>query len=266
MPNNILLVTSRPKSSEGDEEYNSWNNNFHLQQMLKLPGFVAATRYRLSNRQMEWFPPAAVVPQWPYGKTYPYLTIYEIDPSLAVDEIASRLTENGQNAADAPVEWGERWLFEAFTQRETTVWLRPEGLEPSKTDHMPNDIFVVPISPLQPELDQDFNRWYIAQANIRRPGFAAGTRYRLSFTQPAAPSNVKPDSTFGVHTYLMIYELYDPLAAYNDLRSSVERANSRSGEGRARYSWELPWAPLRIVNEHILYQPVTNRVKPIWLK
>jgi len=266
MPNNILLVTSRPKSPEGDGEYNSWHNNFHIQQMLKLPGFVAATRYRLSHRQMDWFPPAAVTPQYPYGKTYQYLTIYEIDASPAIDEVSSSLQANPQGSADGPVEWGEQWLFEAFTRRETTVWLRPEGLEPSKLDHAPNDIFVVPISPLKPELDEDFNRWYIAQANIRRPGFAAGTRYRVSSTQPAAPRNVKPDSTFGEHTYLMIYELYDPLAAYHDLRSSVERAGLRSGEGGGRYSWQMPWALLRKVDEHILYQPVTNRVTPIWLK
>jgi hypothetical protein len=65
MPRYKLVVMSRP--NEGREaEYNDWYQNFHLQQMVALPGFVSAQRFRFSRSLGE-------------RNTFPYLAIYEID-------------------------------------------------------------------------------------------------------------------------------------------------------------------------------------------
>jgi hypothetical protein len=221
---------------------------------------------------MEWFPPSAVTPQWPYGKDFTYVTIYEVAPAVAsrslFDDIRAgekrRLSHDPDND---PVEWGEQWFYEAFTEREASIWLRPGGAAPSKANGEPNHIFIVPISPLTPDLDEEFNRWYISQGNIRRPGIAAGVRYKLSQAQGTIDSRVAEPSgdwPFGQHAYLMIYELNDPLAAYNDLRGSVMGARRTPGAGG--FSWLASWGSLRKVDEHIVYEPVTNRVTPIWLK
>ncbi len=269
MANNIFWVTSRPKSPEREEEFNVWYNHFHLAQMLKVPGVVAITRYKLSHMQMEWFPPSAVTPAWPYGKEFTHVAVYEVDGGVSPSQFFANLQANEANLTSRdpgndPVEWGEQWFYEAFTGREKSVWLRKGGPAPSKPDEEPDHMFIVPISPLHPDLEEDFNRWYISQGNIRRPGFAAGVRYKLSPTQGsidpkiAAPSGEWP---FGQHTYLMIYQLYDPLAAYNDLRASVMAP--RPPGGGARYSWIAPWGSLRKVDEHIVYEPITYRVTPI---
>jgi hypothetical protein len=272
VPNHILWVESRPKSPEREDEFNVWHNHFQLQQVLKTPGIVAATRYRLSHLQMEWFPPSAITPAWPYGKQFTYLTLFEFDavadPARVFahlrDGETSRLSHDPDND---PVEWGEQWFYEAFTEREVSVWQRPEGPAPERPDGHPNHIFVVPISPLSPEVEDDFNRWYIAQGNIRRHGIAAGTRYRLSGTQGSIDSRAPAPSgewPFGQHSYLMIYELYDAVAAYNDLRAGV--FGPRPADGAGRNSWQAPWGSLRRVDEHIVYEPVTHRVTPAWIK
>jgi hypothetical protein len=235
-PNNILWVTSNPKSPERDDEYNTWYNNVHLFQILKVPGFVAATRYKISSLQMEWFPPAASTPEWPFGKDR-YLTIYEIDPATDPRDLFSalRATEKQRYTLDPenePVAWGEQWFYEAFTEREPSVWLRPEGPAPEKPNGEPFHIFIVPISPLSPELEEDFNKFYIAQGNIRRRGISAGIRYKLSRTQGTIDSRASAPAgewPFGQHSYLMIYELYDALAAHEALRPA--RARTAEGTG-----------------------------------
>ena len=68
-----MLVLSRPASPEQEAEYNDWYNNTHIPQILKLPGFVAARRFKLSVDMAD-------------GAAWPYMAIYEIedeDPQAA---------------------------------------------------------------------------------------------------------------------------------------------------------------------------------------
>lgn len=60
-----LVVMSRPTEGREDE-YNDWYQNFHLQQMVALPGFVSAQRFRFSRDLGE-------------RTTFPYMALYEID-------------------------------------------------------------------------------------------------------------------------------------------------------------------------------------------
>ena len=60
-----MLVLSRPIAGK-DAEYNDWYQNTHLQQIVALPGFVSAQRFRVAvNMRGE--------------EGYPYMAIYDIE-------------------------------------------------------------------------------------------------------------------------------------------------------------------------------------------
>jgi len=66
-----------------DEEFNRWYNNQHIPDVLKIPGFVAAQRFKLADAQME-------------GSTsaWRYLALYEIetnDLAGALKELSARV-------------------------------------------------------------------------------------------------------------------------------------------------------------------------------
>ncbi len=65
MARHLLIALSRPV--EGREaEYNDWYQNVHLAQMVALPGFVSAQRFRVSRSLGA-------------RDVFPYLALYEID-------------------------------------------------------------------------------------------------------------------------------------------------------------------------------------------
>jgi hypothetical protein len=265
MPNNLLLVHCNPKSPERDEELNSWFNNFHLQQVLKSPGIVAATRYRVSRVQMEWMIPMSRVPEWPYGK-HVYLSVYEIernaDPAALFQGLRASEGERQTRDPDGdPVEWGPQLFYEAITEKETSVWLKPAGSK--HTGDEPMAIWVVYSTPL-PGAEAENDNWYLAQGNLRSPGFHSMLRYKLSAAQGTIDSRapaVESEWPFGQEVNLAIWELDDPLTAANSRRRSQGQAVPGP-----RFSWMPPLNTLRRGGEHIIYEPVTNRVTPIWIK
>jgi hypothetical protein len=80
-----MLVLSRP--TEGREaEYNDWYQNTHLKQIVAIPGFVSAQRFRLSvNMRGEG--------------TYPYMAIYEIE----TDDVAAAYKALEKAAGDGSI-------------------------------------------------------------------------------------------------------------------------------------------------------------------
>jgi hypothetical protein len=60
-----MLVLSRPMPGKEDE-YNDWYQNTHLKQIVALPGFVSAQRFKLAVNMRD-------------DDGYPYMAIYEID-------------------------------------------------------------------------------------------------------------------------------------------------------------------------------------------
>ena len=55
MSENLHLVFSKPPEAISDEEYNRWYD-FHLGEILVVPGFVSARRYRLQTVKGDWTP------------------------------------------------------------------------------------------------------------------------------------------------------------------------------------------------------------------
>lgn len=109
----IMVVFSDPASQAEDAEYNDWYTNSHLADVLKTPGFVAATRYRLGDEQPEGAPPAS----------HRYLAVYEIE------------VEDVQGALDALVAGRpDRYLSPALDTARTVanVWTPIARLERSQ--------------------------------------------------------------------------------------------------------------------------------------
>ncbi len=264
MQNNVILVSCDPKAPEREEEFNAWFNNFHLQQVLKIPGVVAATRYKLSHVQMEWMTPMVNSPIWPYGKPS-YLNIYEVAPSTNSELLFQCLkdTEADRSSADPdndPVAWGPQLYYEAITEKETVAWLKPV---PSTDKSRPTAIWVVYSTPIE-GAEEENNSWYLAQGNLRSEGFESMIRYKLSRVQGTidsrGPSAEGPWPN-GEEVNLAIWELDDPLTALNSRRRSLGRAIPGP-----RFSWMPQLNKLRRGGEHLIYEPVTYRVTPIWLK
>jgi hypothetical protein len=284
MANGVWLVYSNPKSPEREEEYHAWYNQFHIQQVLRVDGMAAVTRYKLSHVQMEWMPPMAANPVWPYGKDV-YLAIYEVDGNADPASVFARLreTESRRQSRDPenePVAWGQGFFYQPLTRRETSITFKPTP-EMRSPDGRPHSIWLVPTTPLSPEIEDEYNRWYIMQGNLSRPGFAGVTRYKMAPVQgridPRAPEP-QGEWPFGTHSNMAIWEWDDPVAAANARRGgqpvrppSAQPAAPVSRpanplEARGRYSWMGSWPALHRADEHLLYEPITYRVTPLWVE
>ncbi len=79
MRKHFLLFFSNPIDGR-EEEYNKWYTDRHLHDVVKVPGFVSAQRFELSEAQMQ------------EGIEYRYLAIYEIE----TDDIKSAIDALGQ--------------------------------------------------------------------------------------------------------------------------------------------------------------------------
>jgi hypothetical protein len=105
-PSTYLIVQSSPVAGREDD-YNRWYENVHIPEVLGLPGFVAAQRFRLSDLQRR-------------SETVPlntYLVIYElaIDPRQALDRITETASERGPGVGVAPGSSALYWT--AITPR-----------------------------------------------------------------------------------------------------------------------------------------------------
>ena len=97
MQNHVMIVYTNPVAGR-EEEFNQWYDDIHLRDLLAVPGFIAARRYRLSDAQS---PNATPSP-------FQYLCIYEIesdDLETTVDTLEAAvakmyLSDAAQSVAD----------------------------------------------------------------------------------------------------------------------------------------------------------------------
>ena len=107
----LLLVRSKPTTPQQEGEYNTWYDQVHLKDVLAIPGVVAASRYRLSEKQLALAADDA-------GRGY--LAVYEIeaeDPQAVLAALAAGGAEMQLSAAmemDPPPETA---FFEEVTPR-----------------------------------------------------------------------------------------------------------------------------------------------------
>jgi hypothetical protein len=75
---NLFFVYTNPASEQQDAEFNDWYTNTHLGEIVAIPGFRAATRYRVAG-------PAAE------GARHRYLAIYELEDGVTPEEAQANL-------------------------------------------------------------------------------------------------------------------------------------------------------------------------------
>lgn len=91
MGRNLQIVFSHLPDGVTDEEYSEWYDA-HLPEILSIPGFVSAQRFRLE--------PVVVEGEAPVG--YRYLALYEVDRDP--EALAAEMEKLSLGTADAYVE------------------------------------------------------------------------------------------------------------------------------------------------------------------
>lgn len=104
-----LVVLSRPVEGR-DDEYNDWYTNQHLRDVLKVPGFASAQRFKIKGE------PVA-------GEPWEYLAVYEIDhedPQVVLADLGKRA--GGEQMPMSPALASELYcvLYEAITDKVTS--------------------------------------------------------------------------------------------------------------------------------------------------
>jgi hypothetical protein len=110
MPTYQFLVSTNPQSGKEDE-YNRWYSEQHLADLLKIPGIVAAQRFRVADDN---------------GKhPHRYLAVYQIetdDIDAVMADINSRVGTAAMPLSDAMDSSGMAAnLFVAITDRKLAV-------------------------------------------------------------------------------------------------------------------------------------------------
>ena len=78
MAKHTFIVFTNPVEGK-ESEYNDWYNRQHIPDILNVPGFVGAQRFRLADAQMSR----------DGNRTHKYLAVYEIE----TDDLAGTLKE-----------------------------------------------------------------------------------------------------------------------------------------------------------------------------
>ena len=74
----VFIVMTNPNEGK-EEEYNEWYNQQHIPDVLNVPGFVSAQRFRLAEPQLGG----------ENSKAFKYLAIYDVE----TDDLAGTLKE-----------------------------------------------------------------------------------------------------------------------------------------------------------------------------
>jgi hypothetical protein len=106
MAKHVFVVFTNPVEGK-DATYNDWYDNRHLPDVLDVPGFVSAQRFRLSDTQRAAGP-------FPWH----YLALYEIETDDLKQTLAALGARSGTSAmvmSDALAEQRLAWVFDPVT-------------------------------------------------------------------------------------------------------------------------------------------------------
>jgi hypothetical protein len=192
MPKGVLVVETAPSSPDRDAEFNDFYNNTHLAEILRVPEFKSARRFRRIGE----------------GE-YPYLAIYEVEAD-DLNKVLPAMAEYGQRhgvtESDAVDKNMHAVLYEQIYELA--------GQQAASTE-MARGVSMVVTAPASPERDADFNKFYndthLVEV-VRVPGWKSARRYHR--TDGARPP------------YLAIYELQakdDLTAAQAELGAAIQR-------------------------------------------
>lgn len=107
MPKAIMFVQSSPSSPDREDEYNDWYTNQHLADVVDVPGFVSAQRFKIKQLVMGEF-------------KNKYMAIYNIesdDPQKVMDAMMARRGTDQMVISEAlDVDNCDCALFEVISQ------------------------------------------------------------------------------------------------------------------------------------------------------
>jgi hypothetical protein len=213
MSENLHLVFSKPPERVSDEEYNRWYD-FHLGEILVVPGFVAARRYRLGTVRGTSTPAG-----------HRFLSAYEIEgpPQEVMRELDKEVASGRMQLPG----WFPEITFASFN-----CYSHGNPTDPRLADHL-YMVFSEPPAGLD---DSEFVAWYREHAdeNTQVPGFLVNWRFRL---EPEVIDASSP-ATF---THLAIYEVDRDLAT---LRANLDAARTVNEAGWPSWFDPTPWTSL----------------------
>jgi hypothetical protein len=200
----LLVACTDSGGASHDAAFNHWYSNTHVAEVLTVPGFVRAARFKAFSDDDEI--------------TQSYLCLYELDVADVVALAASRDELKRRSAAGeltAPPE--------AATNRAASRarYFAEVGPRVGTGEWPPKGVFMVFTNPASEADDAAFNRWYqdIHLPEVTAvPGFTAATRY------VGADVNAPNDPWVVEQRYLAVYELATSDAAeFGDTMTELSR-------------------------------------------
>ena len=112
MAKHVFVVFTNPLEGREDD-YNTWYSDVHLQDVLQIPGIIAAQRFKLSDVQRD-------PPPFPWR----YLPLYEIetdDLNHTLGALRQRAGTSAMVISDAVASERIGWFFQPITPKVGTV-------------------------------------------------------------------------------------------------------------------------------------------------
>jgi hypothetical protein len=213
MSENLHLVFSKPPERLSDEEYNRWYD-FHLGEILVVPGFAAARRYRLQTVRGASAPAG-----------HGFLSAYEIEgpPQEVMRELDKEVTSGRMQLP----EWFPEITFASFN-----CYSHGNPADPRLADQF----YLVFSAPPAGIGDGDYVDWYREHAaeNTQVPGFLVNWRFRLE-------PEVVDAASAATSTHLALYEVDRDLAT---LRANLDVARETNQVHFPSWFGQIPFVSL----------------------
>jgi len=160
MARHIQIVLSNPACGDREDEYNDWYDNQHIPDLMRLPGFVRATRYRL-------------VRSFAGKAPWSYMVLYDLE----CEDLGAMLTELVDSHSDGRIAVSDVLDPESLTALVFSP-VAPFTGEAGRR----RQLFVALSRPTM-GMEDEFNAWYDGRHVpdvIAIPGIFGAERFRLS--------------------------------------------------------------------------------------
>ncbi len=201
----MLVVMTDPVSPDREADYNEWYNECHLPDVLAIPGYVSATRYRAFEGRR--------------GFNQEYLALYELDvPDVAAlqqvsDEHMHRIAEREMRLPPPHTLSLESMRAEYYTA------VGPRLGAPD--DAPPAGVFLPFTDPTSPSQESEYRDWYQdthLPEVLLVPGFEAATLYHN------AEINMLEEEWVTAHKYMALYELaHGDKSSFSETMAELQR-------------------------------------------
>ncbi len=229
MARHVQIVLSNPVEARREAEFNEWYTNTHIPDLMTLPGFVRAQRYRLAHSFRD--------PNG--GPTWAYMVYYELEtPDL------------GQMLTDLVDAHGDgRITVSDVLDNETLTALVFSPVAPFFGQAGRRRQIFVALSNPSDGREAEFNDWYDRQHVpdvVSIPGFKGAERFKLAvpFLDPLG----------GGHRYLTVYDVDS-----DDINALAAQVKEHARTGKTVMSDAIDMKSLTA----LFFEPVGEAIGPL---